>query len=81
MTIHPTTDAVLEAQRAKLAELTPANTPMADQRQVAQELLWHAMFQVACLTPHINMIEIANMSRSAIVAGVKTGVAMGNHKV
>lgn len=77
---HPTTDAVLEAQRAKLAELTPSNTPMEVQRQVARELLWHAMFTLACLTPHINMMDVANMCREAITEGVRAGVAMGNNK-
>lgn len=80
MATHPTTDAVLEAQRAKLAELTPNNTPMAEQRQVALELLWHAMFQVACLTPHINMMDVANHCRAAIMEGTRAGIAMGNNR-
>ena len=81
MAMHPITDAVLEAQRAKLAELTPNTTPMEVQRQIALELLWHAMFQVAALTPHINMMDVANHCRSAIVEGVKLGASMGNNRL
>ena len=78
---HPTTDAVLDAQRAALAANTTASTPMSEQRLVARELLWHAMFLVASLDPHVDMQDVANMCRTAIKEGVKAGHAMGNHKL
>lgn len=68
--MHPTTDAVLTAQRDILAKLMPAETPLAEQVQISRELLWHAMFTL-CATAHQDMQDIAEMSRDAITAGIK----------
>lgn len=81
MALHATTDAVLTAQRAKLAELTPADTPMETQRQVAREMLWHAMFTYAAIHPAVNMADVAAMCREAITKGVMLGIERGNHKL
>lgn len=77
MPIHPTTDAVLIAQREKLAELTPADTPLSVQRQVSRELLWHAMHTLAMLDPNVDMADIAHMCRDAITRGVAEGRRRG----
>lgn len=81
MATHPTTDAVLLAQREKLAELTPADTPMTEQRRVVRELLWHAMFTYSALNPHANMANIAMLCQDAIRQGVTVGIKQGNHKL
>lgn len=78
---HPITDKVLEAQRAALKEHVPAGMSIADQRRINRELLWHALFAMACLDPHVNMVTVAADTRSAIIEGVKAGQAMGNHKL
>lgn len=79
--VHPITDAVLLVQREAMKKHTSAGTPIAEQRRVSRELLWHAMHTLAMLDPHVDMKAIAELSKDAIKSGVELGEAMGNHRL
>ena len=79
--IHPITDEVLFAQRKALKQTVNSSTPIEEQRRIARELLWHAMFSLTMLDPHVEMKSIVELCRDAINEGVKLGEEMGNHRL
>lgn len=69
--LDPITDIILTNQRRVMDDCIDKSTPLEIQRKVAEELLWHAMFTVSYINPDCDMKRLAQVSRSAIEAGIK----------